>query len=881
MAVLLNRIFWFIAKICLRLRYRVSMDGQEQLRTLTGPTLVLPNHPGYIDPAIILAHIRLHTPLRPLVFAGTYRMPMLRPLMSLVRAFEVPDLSAASRDAQARTVEMIDSVVQQLQSGDCFLIYPSGRLQRGHKEVIGAARAVHEIIQRTPNVNIVLVRTRGVWGSRFSCAANGTVPNLAIQARGALGWLLASLLFFLPRRPVNLHIEVAQRSTLPIESRDKFNAHLEQWYNIDGGQQPLFVRYHHLLGPTSGDYRAKAAGAEIDLKKIKPKTIEQVNQLLSTQLKRELSAEDLEPSTTLESLGLDSLERMDFALQVEKQFGFRSNEVLTTVGALWALADGQLSGGPTQPLDVPPAWAQPRQAASQHSFEPMAETVGLAVVRRLLSAPNDVAVADRLSGALTNRKLLVGAALMAAQFKQVAGGRIGIMLPASVAADVVFLAAHLAGKTPVMLNWTTGPAGLAHAVSITECQHVVTSEKLVDRLDIQIKGADFIFLESLRGKIGTWDKLKTLLATYLFRGSFLKAVQSASPDDPAVFLFTSGSESLPKTVPLTHRNLLTNVRDSLEILEPNTDDRLLGFLPPFHSFGLTGNVILPAVCGVPCVRFADPTDARGLVATIQAYRPTLLFTTPTFLSFIMAACQSDELKGLRVIVTGAERCPESVFEQCRRLAPGAVILEGYGITECSPVVSANRPSKTKTGTVGKALQSVDARVVNLETQQEVATGETGMLLVRGPSIFDGYYKFDGPSPFVEFAGDKWYQTGDLVSMDEDRFITFQGRLKRFLKAGGEMISLPALEEPFIKLYPPSEEGPRVAVEGVETPDGRHITLFTTFPYTLREASQLLMQAGFTGVMRLDDVRQLERIPVLGTGKTDYKELRKLVLEKVT
>ncbi len=872
----MNRIFWFLARFCLRLRYRVTMDGQEELRELRGPTLVLPNHPGYIDPAIVLAHVRLHQPLRPLVFAGTYRMPLLRPLMSLVRAFEVPDLSAASRDAQARTLEMIDSVVERLKGGDCFLIYPSGRLQRGNQEVIGAARAVHEIIQRSPNVNIVLVRTRGVWGSRFSCAANGTVPNLAVQARGALGWLLASCLFFLPRRPVHLHVEVVARNQLPVESRDKFNAHLEKWYNVDGGQQPLFVRYHHLFGPTEGDYRAKAAGADIDLAKIKPKTIEQVNHLLAVQLKRELTAEDLQPSTTLESLGLDSLERMDFALQVEKQFGFRSNQVLTTVGALWALADGQLSSGPTEPMEVPATWSQPRVASAKHDFEPLAETVGVAIVRRLLSAPNDLAVADRMSGVLTNRKLLVGAALMANQLKHVSGKRIGIMLPASVAADVVFLAAHLAGKTPVMLNWTTGPAGLAHAVAITECNAVVTSEKLVDRLDIQIKGAHYIFLESLRSKIGTWSKLGMLLATYLTPGKFVRAVQSARPDDPAVFLFTSGSESLPKTVPLTHRNLLTNVQDSLEILEPTLDDRLLGFLPPFHSFGLTGNVILPAVCGVPCVRFADPTDARGLVATIQAYQPTLLFTTPTFLSFIMAACQGDELKGLRVIVTGAERCPESLFEQCRRLAPKAVILEGYGITECSPVVSANRPSKTKPGTVGRPLQSVEARVVNLDTQQEVAIGETGMLLVRGPSIFDGYYQFDGPSPFVEFAGDKWYQTGDLVSMDDERYITFRGRLKRFLKAGGEMISLPALEEPFIRLFPPSEEGPRVAVEGVETPDGRHITLFTTFPYGLREASQVLMQAGFTGVMRLDEVRQLDKIPVLGTGKTDYKELRKQI-----
>ncbi|MCC6507724.1 MAG: AMP-binding protein [Pirellulaceae bacterium] len=875
MATVLNRVFWFLAKLCLRLRYRVKLHGVDQLKDLSGPTLVLPNHPGYVDPAIVLSHIRLHQPLRPLVFAGTYRMPLLRPLMSLVRAFEVPDLSSASRDAQTRTIEMIDSVVNRLQAGDCFLIYPSGRLQRGNLEIIGAARAVHDIVVRAPQANIVLVRTRGVWGSKFSCAANGTVPNLAAAARSALGWLIASFGFFLPRRPVELTIEVMPRQDLPLSSRDQFNAFLEQWYNIDGGQLPLFVRYHHLFGPGEGDYRALANGAAIDLTKIKPKTIEQVNQLLQTHLKRELTTDELQPAVTLESLGMDSLDRMDFVLRVEQQFGFRSNQVLTTVGGLWALAEGQLAGGPKEALVVPPAWFN-EPSVKQSNFEPLADTIGLAMVRRMLAQPNDIALADRISSVLNNRRYLVGAAVLADQLKKLPGQRLGIMLPASVAADVAFYAAHLAGKTPVMLNWTTGPAGLAHAVSITESQYVLTSEKLVDRLDMKIVGAQYVFLETLRGQISRWDKVSKLLASYLAPNSFTKLVSQAKPTDTAVFLFTSGSESLPKTVPLTHENLLTNVCDSLDVLTPTAEDRLLGFLPPFHSFGLTGNVILPAVCSIRCVRFADPTDSRGLVATIEAYRPTLLFTTPTFLSFIMAACQGTELSELRVIVTGAERCPENVFEQCRRLAPKAVILEGYGITECSPVVAANRPLDSRSGTVGKPLRSVQTCIVNLETHQPVGQGETGMLLVRGPSIFGGYYKFDGPSPFLDVDGQQWYQTGDLVSMDHDGFITFQGRLKRFLKAGGEMISLPALEEPFQKLFPASEQGPRIAVEGIETEDGRHITLFTTFEYSLREAAQVLHSAGFTGVMRLDEVKQIPCIPVLGTGKTDYKELRKLV-----
>jgi long-chain-fatty-acid--[acyl-carrier-protein] ligase len=278
------------------------------------------------------------------------------------------------------------------------------------------------------------------------------------------------------------------------------------------------------------------------------------------------------------------------------------------------------------------------------------------------------------------------------------------------------------------------------------------------------------------------------------------------------------------------------------------------------------------------VRHADPTDARGLVRLIEIYRPTMLFTTPTFLGYILAACSGDELRSLKKIITGAERCPDATFAACRRLAPDATILEGYGITECSPVVAANRLNRVKAGSIGGPVRHVETIVVDPDTHEPVAAGATGMLLVRGRSIFKGYHRHDGPSPFVEAVGHTWYRTGDLVSADADGFFTFRGRLKRFLKAAGEMISLPALEEPFQRRFPPDDNGPRVAVEGIETPGGRHVVLFTTFDLPLRDASEILLADGLRGVMRLDQIHRLERIPVLGTGKTDYTSLRRLVTE---
>jgi acyl-CoA synthetase (AMP-forming)/AMP-acid ligase II/1-acyl-sn-glycerol-3-phosphate acyltransferase/acyl carrier protein len=879
MAWRLDRIFWGLVRPLIHLRYRVTTDGMEAVRRLHGPTLVLPNHPAYVDPPTVLSHVPLPAALRPLVFSGTYRLLPLLPLMKLVRAFEVPDLSAQSRDAATRTKGLIDAVAARLQAGESFLIYPSGRLQRGDREIVGSARFVHELLTRCPDVNVVLIRTRGLWGSTFSCARRGSLPDLGRAAVSAAGWLLASLVFFLPRRPVHLHAEVVPRDRLPLGSREAFNAFLESWYDADGGQKPIFVRFNAFFGPSQGHFEAAASGDAIDPATISPKTIRLVNELLAAHLKRELSPDELRPDTRFDAIGLDSLDRMELALTIENQFGFRSDTVVDTLGGLWALADGRLAAGAgaQKPAVAPPAWSQTSRSADRTV---LAETVAEAFVRRALAEPDAVAVADAMSGVLSHRRLLVAATLMARRFADYPEPHLGVMLPASAAADVVFYAIHLAGKVPVMMNWTTGPANLAHGIAVTETRRILTSRKLVDRLGITVAGADYVFLEEIKRGIGRFEALRVLLATRLMPSRFLRRLPAQRPDDPAVYLFTSGSESAPKTVPLTHDNLLTNVAAGLEVLKPDAADSLLGFLPPFHSFGLTGNVLMPVVAGIRSVRHADPTDARGLVRLIEAYRPTMLFTTPTFLGYILAACSGDELRSLKKIITGAERCPDATFEACRRLAPEAVILEGYGITECSPVVAANRLDKVKSGSIGKPVRHVEAVVVDPDTHEPVPHGTTGMLLVRGRSIFPGYLNHDGASPFVEAAGGRWYRTGDLVSADADGYLTFRGRLKRFLKAGGEMISLPALEEPFQKRYPPDEDGPKVAVEGIETPDGRHVVLFTTFDLPLRDASQILLADGLRGVMRLDEVQRLERIPVLGTGKTDYTALRRLVTESV-
>lgn len=874
MSRLLQRLFWCVAGFLLRLRYRVRVIGAEHLDGLSGPTLVMPNHPAYIDPPLVLSHLRLRGPIRPVVTERMYRGAVLYPMMRLVEAQEVPDLTEHSHDAREQTMAMIDAVVEGLKRGENFLIYPSGRAQRRGIERIGASRAAADILQRCPHVNIVLVRTRGLCGSMFSYSRTGESPNLARCALRAIGWMALNLLAFAPRRDVTITVERIDPSRLPGADREQLNPFLELWYNAEGPEPPTFVPYHAIFGPREYEFPDPDAALQIDLSKIKPATIQAVQEMIEEHLGHPVPEEDRQSETTLEQLGLDSLERMEIALKIEDRFGFRSDRVGDTLGDLWALAAGMAVNGDDKVIRVPPLWD--RRPSTTEEAAILGETLDEAFLRRVFKHPDDVAVADRLSGALSYRRLLVGAKLLSKRLEALPGNALGVMLPASVAGDVVFFASHLAGKLPALLNWTTGPGNLAHAVETLQITRVITSRRLIDRLGIEIRGAEYVFLEDLREEIGKLESLSVLSATYLVPQRFLRKAPRPDPNEPAVVLFTSGSESTPKAVPLSHRNLISNVRASIRVLGMTPADSLLAFLPPFHSFGLMGNVLAPILGGIRAVHYPDPTDAAGLVATAAAYRTTIMVTTPTFLGYMFAVAGPDDLRSLRVVVTGAEKCPEAIFTRAKDLAPSAKIIEGYGITECSPVVAGNRLDRIKQGTVGPPLDGVEVLVVDPDTKQPLPTGATGILLVHGPSVFSGYLNYDGPDPFLEVEGKRWYYTGDLVQLDEDNYIHFRGRLKRFLKIGGEMVSLPALEEPFARLYPPTEDGPRVAVEGIETPGGRCIVLFTTGELPLRDANKILADAGFRGVMRIDEVRHIEAIPVLGTGKTDYKILRKLV-----
>lgn len=409
----------------------------------------------------------------------------------------------------------------------------------------------------------------------------------------------------------------------------------------------------------------------------------------------------------------------------------------------------------------------------------------------------------------SRKDIALKALLISDYVKEIPGKQIGIMLPSIGSVGILLLATYLAEKIPVMMNRTHPETAFAHCVKFSQTQKILTSKAFFDKINIPwLKDYDFIFLEDLLKAIPLHRKLKALAKSRLFP-------LPKKLDPTAVILYTSGSESLPKAVPLTHENLISNLMGALEIMHIQQDERFFCYLPPFHSFGFTVNTVFPLVAGLRSVSTPDPNDSLTVANLIAHTKPTLLATTPTFLRNLLNIASPDQLSSLRYVITGGEKCSEAVFEKFQKLIPTGKILEGYGITECSPIISINPIEKQKKQSVGIAVGNGKIKILDLETNQELASNQEGMIYYHGPNVFAGYQDPKLESPFLEIAGKSWYRTGDLGYLDKAGYLYITGRKKRFLKLGGEMISLPFLEG-LLQEQRGNPEEANLALEGKET-----------------------------------------------------------------
>lgn len=530
-------------------------------------------------------------------------------------------------------------------------------------------------------------------------------------------------------------------------------------------------------------------------------------------------------------------------------------------------------------------------------------TLGSAFIDTAKRNSDELMVADSLAGPLTGIKFLTGVICFSRLIKKYSKEQnVGLLLPTSSAGSIANMAAILRGKTVINLNFTASRDALESSVSKAGIKTIYTSRKFIDKL--AKKGVDLndafpesqlIYMEDLKTEISKLTSLRTFLTALILPADVLKFLyqKKVTIDSPAAILFSSGSEGTPKGVVLSHRNIMANLKQISDMLNTEDTDVVMASLPLFHAFGLTVTTFMPLVEGIPMICHPDPTDAVNIAKAIAKYRATIFCGTSTFLRLYTKNKRIHPLmlESLRIVVAGAEKLSPDVRDAFK-LKFNKDIYEGYGATETTPVASVNIPDAidvnywsiqlgNKQGTVGMPLPGSSFRIVDPESLAELPTGEDGLILIGGCQVMLGYLDDEEKTnEVIAMIDDKrWYKTGDKGHLDEDGFLTIVDRYSRFAKLGGEMISLTAVEES-IRAALKEPELELVAVNLPDEKKGEKVILMITKEIELADLKKAMLDAEANPLMIPAAISVVEEIPKLGSGKTDFKAAKKLVLESV-
>jgi acyl-[acyl-carrier-protein]-phospholipid O-acyltransferase/long-chain-fatty-acid--[acyl-carrier-protein] ligase len=543
--------------------------------------------------------------------------------------------------------------------------------------------------------------------------------------------------------------------------------------------------------------------------------------------------------------------------------------------ALAAPELGDISAGRARALLT--SWLRDQMVRQQFEVEMAfgAQNVLSAVAETARKHPGQVILEDTTLQKLTYRKLMVGADVLAHALRgTVTGGeRVGLLLPNVNATPVVILALWSLGKVPALLNFSSGTPTMLACAELAGLKHIVTSRAFLERTrlnadDFVKAGIRLIYLEDVRAGITGARKFLTLLR-HIFLQPLAFSLQP-SVSSTAVIVFTSGSEGVPKGVELTHGNILANIRQMLAVTDLTDRDRLFNCLPLFHSFGLTTGAFLPLVRGIYVFLYPSPLHYRMVPSVLYDRDCTVFISTNTFLSGYARKAHPYDFRSIRVLFAAAEKLQEATALAWSQKY-GVRILEGYGATECAPCLSVNTPLEPRYGSVGRLLPGME---YELEPVEGVAGG--GRLFVHGPNVMKGYLNAEANAKFQALGG--WYDTGDIVSVDAEGYLHILGRMKRFAKVSGEMVSLTAVEDALAGAFP--HYGLHCQIAVITRPEenkGEALIAVTNEPkLTLDEIRDAIKAKGLTNLSAPREIKVVKEIPKLGTGKVNHRELQALM-----
>ncbi len=522
---------------------------------------------------------------------------------------------------------------------------------------------------------------------------------------------------------------------------------------------------------------------------------------------------------------------------------------------------------------------------------PLRGHLGRSVLRGLKRRQFATAVIDGMDHSRLSRGMLLAAGIALSRWlvQRTGAARIGIVLPPGKAGLLANLAVFLADRIPVNLNFTAGRAALEASIAkggVTDCLTAgPVRKKLPDfPWPAQVGPLEEI-LPRLKLKILAWRLAVLLLPSAVL--AWLLEIPKEGDHAEALLLFTSGSSGAPKGVALTHRNLIGNVAQFSEMLGLSHRDRVLGCLPFFHSFGATVTILFPLIEGIQLVTYPSPLEVGKLAALIEKYRVTLFISTPTFLRSFLRKAEPAQLATIKLLVTGAEKLPQDLADAFAEKF-GIKVLQGYGLTETSPVAAVNlpdpRPSRpgdavqpaSRDGSVGKLAAGIAARITHPESGARQSLHETGMLWFKGVNIFNGY--LDDPERSAEVLADGWFKSGDLGRFDEDGFLYIEGRLSRFSKIGGEMVPHETVEARIIEALGLPRDERTIAIAGVpDEAKGEALVVLTTRDLEARELRDKLSAAGVPNLWIPKTIKRVEAIPLLASGKLDLGRCKELAL----